>query len=166
MGVSGCGKTTLGRALAGALGWRFVEGDSLHSPASVAKMAAGIPLDDDDRRPFLERVARALCEHRQSGVVVSCSALKRSYRDAIRARAGVVTFVLPRLDPAALTERLEQRIDHFMPAALLESQLAAFEPPEPDEAAIVVEGAAPTAVQVAQVLAARLREAARTTADE
>ena len=154
MGVSGCGKTTLGRALAAALGWRFIEGDTLHSPASVAKMAAGNPLDDDDRRPFLERVAQALAEHPQSGIVVSCSALKRSYRDSIRRRAGTVTFVLPRLERASLAARLAQRSDHFMPAALLESQLATFEPPEPDEAAVVVDGAAPTAVQVAQVLAA------------
>ena len=77
MGVSGSGKSTLGRALAETLGWHFIDGDTLHPPANVAKMAAGIPLDDSDRRPFLERVAQAIAEHRRAGVVVACSALRR-----------------------------------------------------------------------------------------
>jgi carbohydrate kinase (thermoresistant glucokinase family) len=100
-------------------------------------------------------VADALVAARPSGgAVVSCSALKRAYRDLIRARAGAVTFVWPRLDRAALAARLEQRRDHYMPAALLDSQLAAFEPPAEDEHAIVVDGAEPTAVQAAQARAA------------
>jgi gluconokinase len=153
MGVSGCGKSTLGRALADALGWRFVEGDTLHPTANIAKMAAGIALEDEDRRPFLERVARVIAEEPQSGVVVSCSALKRSYRDFIRAHSAPVTFVLPVLDRDRLFERLARRHNHFMPAALLESQLLALERPEPDEHPILVDGAATTDAQVAQALA-------------
>jgi carbohydrate kinase (thermoresistant glucokinase family) len=152
MGVSGCGKSTLARALGQRLGWRFVEGDTLHPPANVAKMAAGIALDDDDRMPFLEAVAQSLVESQGRGVVVSCSALKRRYRDLIRARAGAVTFVLPDLTRAQLAARLAQRHDHFMPASLLDSQLATLEPPGPDESALRVDGAAPTATQVAAIL--------------
>jgi carbohydrate kinase (thermoresistant glucokinase family) len=154
MGVSGCGKTTLGRELAAALGVPFVEGDTLHPPANVAKMRAGIALDDRDRKPFLERVADALATAGPRGVVVSCSALKRSYRDLIRARAGAVTFVWPRLERAVLAARLNQRRDHYMPASLLDSQLATLEPPAADERAIEIDGAEPTSAQVAHALAA------------
>jgi carbohydrate kinase (thermoresistant glucokinase family) len=153
MGVSGCGKSTLGRELAPALGVAFVEGDALHSEANVAKMRAGVPLDDRDRKPFLESVAAAIVAARE-GVVVSCSALKRSYRDLIRARAGDVTFVWLDLERNELAARLARRHDHYMPASLLDSQLAALEPPGPDEHAIVIDGAKTTAAQVAQVLAA------------
>jgi carbohydrate kinase (thermoresistant glucokinase family) len=154
MGVSGCGKSTLGRELAAALGSEFVEGDALHPPANVAKMRAGVPLEDRDREPFLLRVADAIRAAKPHGAVVSCSALKRSYRDLIRDRAGAVTFVWPRADRAVLAVRLAQRRDHYMPASLLDSQLAALEPPVADERAIEVDGAAPTAAQVAAVLAA------------
>jgi carbohydrate kinase (thermoresistant glucokinase family) len=154
MGVSGCGKTTLGRELAAALGVPFVEGDTLHPEANVAKMRAGIPLDDSDREPFLKRVADALVAAGPRGAVVSCSALKRSYRDLIRARAGDVTFVWLRLERAALAARLKQRRDHYMPASLLDSQLAALEPPAEDEHAIVLDGAEPTVAQAARALAA------------
>jgi len=153
MGVSGCGKTTLGRELAAALDVPFVEGDALHPPANVAKMSAGIPLDDSDREPFLTRVAEALVAARPRGAVVSCSALKRSYRDLIRERAGAVTFVWPRLPRAELAARLTQRRDHYMPVSLLDSQLAALEPPAEDEHAIVLDGAEPTAAQAAHALA-------------
>ena len=158
MGVSGCGKSTLGRALAERLGWRFVEGDTLHPSANVEKMRAGIALDDADRRPFLDAVAQALVDARtaspHSGVVASCSALKRGYRDRIRARAGAVTFVMPELTRAQLATRLARRTDHFMPATLLDSQLAALEPPGADEQAIRIDGSASTDAQVMQVLAA------------
>jgi carbohydrate kinase (thermoresistant glucokinase family) len=154
MGVSGCGKSTLGRSLAAALGVPFVEGDTLHPEANVAKMRAGIPLDDADRGPFLERVAAAIAAE-PAGVVVSCSALKRAYRDLVRARAGRrVTFVWPKLERAALAARLAARRDHYMPASLLDSQLATLEPPAADERAIVIDGAAPTPAQVAQLLIA------------
>ncbi|MEP6883227.1 MAG: gluconokinase [Gammaproteobacteria bacterium] len=154
MGVSGCGKSTLGRALAAALDWRFVEGDALHPPANIVKMAAGIPLQDEDRWPFLEHVAQAIIAGRPSGMVVSCSALKRSYRDFLRERVGKVTFLLPVTDRERLVARLAQRPHHFMPVSLLDSQLATLESPAADEAAILVDGAAATDAQVAYVLAA------------
>jgi carbohydrate kinase (thermoresistant glucokinase family) len=156
MGPSGCGKSTLGQSLAAALGWRFVEGDTLHPASNVAKMSAGIPLDDVDRRPFLQRVGEVCASEGAAGVVISCSALKRSHRDLIRSRAGQVSviFVLPVLDRDTLMMRLMQRKHHFMPAALLDSQLAALEPPGPDERAILIDGAAVTADQARQTLAA------------
>jgi gluconokinase len=153
MGVSGSGKSTLGPALAAGLGWPFVDGDTLHPPANVAKMAAGIALDDADRRPFLERVAQVITEQRQAGVVVACSALRRSYRDFLRARAGPVIFVLPVLERETLAARLAGRQDHFMPSALLDSQLGVLEFPEPDERVILVDGNDSTERQAGQALA-------------
>lgn len=150
MGVSGAGKTTLARALAVRLGWPFVEGDALHPPGNIAKMAAGIPLSDEDRLPFLENVAAVLAS--EEAVVVSCSALKRRYRDLIRARAGGVCFVLPLLDRAELKARLRMRSGHFMPPALLDSQLAALEMPDVDEHAILIDGTPGVETQVARVL--------------
>lgn len=152
MGVSGCGKSTLGRALAETLGWRFIEGDALHPPNNIAKMAAGLPLDDADRQPFLENVANAIAAARGGGVVVSCSALKRAYRDLIRVRAGQVTFVLPLLDRAALSARMARRPGHFMPLALLDSQLATLELPDQEEQAILIDGTAPVTTQVVRTL--------------
>jgi gluconokinase len=152
MGVSASGKTTLGEALAAALNWRFVEGDTLHPPDNIARMSAGIPLDDEARRPFLAAVAGLIAAERQHGVVVTCSALKRSYRDLIRARGGDVTFVLPLVPRTVLATRLARRRGHFMPASLLESQLATLELPGPDEDAIVVDGTAATELQIEQVL--------------
>jgi carbohydrate kinase (thermoresistant glucokinase family) len=151
MGVSGSGKSTLGPALADALGWAFVEGDALHPPANIAKMAAGTPLDDEDRRPVLENVARAIVA-RPAGVVVSCSALKRAYRDLIRSIAGGVTFVLPTLNREQLLTRMANRPGHFMPMTLLDSQLATLELPGADEGAIQVRGELPTEAQVEWVL--------------
>lgn len=157
MGVSGSGKTTLATLLAARLGWRFVEGDALHPPAYVAKMAAGIALTDEDRLPFLERVADTLRDDAHGGVVASCSALKRSYRDLIRARAGAVRFVLPMVDRDRLDARMQARSGHFMPPALLASQLATLELPDRDEDAILVDGALDVDAQVAFVLAALAR---------
>jgi len=154
MGVSGCGKTTLGSALADALGWRFVEGDDLHPRENVEKMAAGIPLTDEDRAPFLRNVADAIAADRGHGVIAACSALKRSYRDLIRSRAGAVTFVLPQVDSARLTARMAHRPGHFMPVSLLPSQLATLEMPGADEQVIVIDGDAPVSAQVAKVIAA------------
>ena len=153
MGVSGCGKSTLAQALARRLGLPFIEGDALHPQTNIAKMAAGMPLDDADRKPFLEAVADALCTE-PAGAVASCSALKRDYRDLIRARAGRVVFVVPLLDRAALTGRLAGRQDHFMPPTLLDSQLATLELPTTDESAIHLDGLQSTAAQVDAVLAA------------
>jgi carbohydrate kinase (thermoresistant glucokinase family) len=140
MGVTGSGKSTLGQALARALGWQFVEGDSLHPAANLKKMAAGIPLDDQDRVPFLENVAQALAASRPHGMVVSCSALKRSYRDRIRAGDPNALFVLPLLTRAQLQGRLQGRAGHFMPASLLDSQLATLEPLRADELSIQIPG--------------------------
>ncbi len=153
MGVSGSGKSTLGRALADRLGWAFVEGDDQHPPANIAKMAAGIPLDDADRAPFLANVGAAMAAAGDAGVVAACSALKRRYRDAIRQRVGDVAFVLPMLDKAALAARMGHRSGHFMPASLLDSQLAALELPAADEDAILVDGTAAIEAQAAQAIA-------------
>ena len=152
MGVSGSGKTTLGRALAARLGVPFVEGDDLHPQSNVRKMAAGQPLDDADRQPFLENVAKQLIAHGDSGVVISCSALKRSYRDLLRARAGEISFVLPQVGREELLRRLAARPGHFMPASLLDSQLATLEPPGPDEHGIAIEGSFNVSQQIEQVL--------------
>ena len=141
MGVSGSGKTTLGGRLAAALGYTFVEGDDLHPPANIAKMSAGIALTDDDRWPWLDRVAEWIKALNATGCVVSCSALKRAYRDHIRDRAGVaVTFVHPEVDMQILGFRMRDRPGHYMPPSLLDSQWAALERPDPDEAAIRLNG--------------------------
>jgi gluconokinase len=154
MGVSGCGKSTLGMALATALGVPFIEGDDMHPPANVEKMRRGEPLDDRDREPFLGKVADALAAAGPRGGVATCSALKRAYRDLIRRRAGAVTFVWPRADRAVIALRMQRRRDHYMPVTLLDSQLATLEAPAADEHVIEVDGAAPTAAQVATVLTA------------
>lgn len=147
MGVSGCGKSTVGALLAGRLGWPFAEGDDFHPAANVAKMHSGHPLDDDDRWPWLAKVAAWVDERLDtvSGGVITCSALKRKYRDVIR-RDGVV-FVYLHGTHQQIADRLTARHGHFMPAALLDSQFAALEEPAPDENALRVEiGDNPTAL--------------------
>jgi gluconokinase len=153
MGVSGAGKSTLGRGLATSLNWPFVEGDTLHPAANIAKMSAGMTLDDADRQPFLQRVAEVCRDGRAAGIVVSCSALKRRYRDLIRSIAGGITFVLPVVNRDVLLERLAHRQNHFMPASLLDSQLDSLELPGPEEAVIIVDGSASTEAQVQRVIA-------------
>ncbi|WP_439592846.1 gluconokinase [Microbacterium sp.] len=143
MGVSGAGKSTVAAALAAALGGAYIDADDLHPAENVAKMAAGVPLDDGDRMPWLRLVGGALAEDRL--VVVACSALRRTYRDVLRDAASRVFFVHLDVDPAVLSARLAQRTDHFMPASLLASQLATLEPLDADEAGIVVDAAAPLA---------------------
>lgn len=154
MGASGSGKTTLATALAERLRVAFVEGDALHPPANVAKMSAGIPLDDEDRAPFLDAVARALQSAGPEGIVVSCSALKRRYRDRIRAIAGAVAFVLPIVPRDVLVERMRGRSGHYMPTSLLQSQLATLEPLQPDEPGLTLDGTMGVEDQVAAVVAA------------
>lgn len=147
MGVASCGKTTVGEALAVQLGARFVEGDRLHAAESVAKMSAGIPLTDDDRWPWLGRVGDAL--KGDQGCIASCSALKVIYRDAIRAHAGrPVAFILLHGSREVLAERIAMRKGHFMPASLLDSQLATLEIPGGDERAIEIDVALPVQEQV------------------
>ncbi|WP_082975766.1 gluconokinase [Mycobacterium sp. E2238] len=132
MGVSGSGKSTVGMALARRLRVPFVDADTLHPPANIAKMASGEPLDDDDRYPWLETVGQWLAGHREGGVV-SCSALKRKYRDQLRAHCPQVEFLHLAGSPALISARLAARTAHFMPAALLRSQFDALEPLGPGE---------------------------------
>lgn len=136
MGVSGSGKTSVGAALADALGLSFVDADALHPAANVAKMAAGIPLDDDDRAPWLDAVGRVLAA---GPVVVACSALKRAYRDRLRAAAPDLQLVFLDGGRELLAMRMVGRPDHFMPASLLDSQLATLERPSSDEHPMTVD---------------------------
>lgn len=141
MGVSGSGKTTTGQALADLLGWPFVEGDSFHPAANVEKMAKGIPLDDDDRAPWLRALADqiAASELRGESTVMGCSSLKRTYRDILRGGAPKVRFLHIHGPRDLLAERLNHRAGHFFPPKLLESQLATLEPLQPDEDGVVVD---------------------------
>ena len=135
MGVSGAGKSVVGSLLAEALGVAFLEGDDLHPADNVRRMAQGIPLTDDDRRGWLTEIAARLAAARRSGagLVVSCSALKRAYRDQLRGADPEIRFVHLTGDPALIAQRLSRRPGHFMPATLLDSQLATLEIPAPDE---------------------------------
>lgn len=142
MGVSGCGKSTIGALVATELGLPFTDGDSLHPLENIAKMAAGIPLDDADRAPWLAVVGRELASS-ANGLVVACSALKRSYREAILAEAPDAVFLHLDGSREVLASRMEGRSGHFMPAALLDSQLAALEAPGDDEPAVVIDISAP-----------------------
>jgi len=168
MGVSGSGKTTLAISLAEALGWDFLEGDDLHPAANVGRMAHGIPLTDADRRPWLEAIGRWIDVHSAAGAsaVVSCSALRRSYRDVLRAGRPGVRFCHVAVDPDLLAERLSRRRGHYMPASLLASQLATLEPLEPDEPGVVVDGdGTPDAVLHAALVALGLEEAGHSADD-
>jgi gluconokinase len=139
MGVAGSGKTLIGAAFARALGLDFVEGDDYHPSENVKRMSSGIPLTDEDRAEWLHSLAARLREAKETGtgLVMSCSALKRSYRDILRDKAGKPRFVFLKGEPALIAERLAGRRGHFMPPALLESQFAALEEPSPDEDAWV-----------------------------
>ena len=140
MGPSGSGKSTVGRALAERIGARFVDADDLHPLTNVEKMAAGIPLDDADRMPWLAVVGAALSD--ADHIVIACSALRRVYRDAIRAQAPDAFFAELSVSRAALEARVRSRGDHFMPASLVESQLQTWEPLESDERGISVDESA------------------------
>jgi len=161
MGVSGCGKTTIGRWLAARLGVPFLDADDLHSPANIARMRAGTPLTDADRRPWLDAVAIRLAEADDAGdgVVVACSALKRAYRDHLRAAAPGLRLVHLAGPAATIHRRLEARSGHFMPAGMLESQLATLDPPAADERPIVID-IAPPPDEIAASIARALNAAA------
>ncbi|MBS3979628.1 MAG: gluconokinase [Rhodobacteraceae bacterium] len=136
MGVSGCGKSSVGEALSARLGIPYFDGDDLHTPDAVARMRDGIALTDADRWPWLDRVAAVLRD--KAPVIIGCSALKRAYRDRIReGAAGPVTFVHLAGSRALIAARMGARTGHYMPTTLLDSQFAALEPPGPEEAITV-----------------------------
>lgn len=155
MGVSGCGKTTIGRALAARLGWAFQEGDALHPPENVAKMAGGAPLTDADRAPWLRKIAAVIDGWRQANAsgLVTCSALKRAYRDILIGDRDVRLVYLCG-DTATIAARLAARRDHFMPPGLLASQFATLEPPGNDERPVIAMINRPSAEIVAELAAA------------
>jgi gluconokinase len=155
IGVCGCGKTTIGQALAQKLGWRFLDADDFHPETNVAKMASGMPLTDDDRWPWFDRIVVEMHRVSRAGehAVVACSALKQAYRNRLAA-GGDVRVVYLKGDAATIEPRLLRRAGHFMPASLLASQFATLE--EPTEA-IVVDIREPVAAQVAAITRA-LRE--------
>lgn len=153
MGVSGSGKSTVATLLAGRLDWDFVEGDDVHPAANVAKMAAGTPLTDEDRAPWLAEIARLVEDRVAAGasVVVTCSALRRRYRDVLR-RDDLV-FVHLAGSHEVLAARVAARTGHFMPKALLDSQLEALEPLEEDERHLTVDVARPPIEEIDAIVA-------------
>ena len=160
-GVSGSGKTTVGALLAGRLGWVFEDGDALHPAANVAKMRAGHPLTDEDRRPWLEAIGEWIDQRIAAGqsAVVACSALKRAYRDTLRAGRPGLLVVFLAIGYETARARLAARRGHFFPARLLDSQFRDLEPPEPDEPVLVLDASRPPAGLVAGI-AARIKPGA------
>jgi len=157
MGVTGAGKSTVLPYLAGLMKAASAEGDSFHSAANVEKMRAGVPLDDDDRRPWLRSIADWIGAREGEGVdaVVTCSALRRPYRDALRVGHRSVRFVHLEVPPATLDRRVKTRTAHFMPASLLTSQLEALEPLSGDEPGFAI-GADRSPAELADEIARRL----------
>lgn len=159
MGVAGSGKTTIARALARREGWRLVEGDDFHPPANVAKMASGTPLTDEDRWPWLRAIADEIDAIRVRGAsaVVTCSALRRAYRDILVGGQPGVVLVYLQGPKELISRRLAARKGHFMPPALLDSQFATLEEPGADERPIVISVASPPD-EVAAEVSRQLRE--------
>jgi len=143
MGVSASGKSTVGARLATRLGVPFTDADDLHPPENIDKMRSGLPLDDADREPWLDRVGSTLADAPGDGIVVACSSLRRAYRDRLLRSAPATRFIHLHLSEAALAERAGSRSGHFMPAALLASQLETLEAPTSDEPALIVDADAP-----------------------
>lgn len=143
MGVTGSGKSTVGEALARRLDVPYADADEFHSSANIAKMSAGTPLDDDDRLPWLQAIGAWLAEHADTGAVVTCSALRRAYRDTLREQAPDVEFVHLDGDRDVVRRRVAGREEHFMPASLVDSQFATLEPLGADEHGFVLDLAAP-----------------------
>ena len=160
MGVSGSGKTSAAREINRQLGWEYIEGDDLHPEANVAKMAAGHPLDDEDRWPWLRRIAQVIGEREAAGtsLVITCSALKRSYRDLLRDGHPSVWFAHMEVSQQVLADRLAKRQGHYMPPSLLDSQLATLEPLAEDEPGDAIAGDIPLAESVTELLSDLKRE--------
>ncbi|MDV8065051.1 gluconokinase [Rhodococcus sp. IEGM 1366] len=157
MGVSGSGKSTVGGMIAGAMGWDLQEGDDLHPQANIEKMATGHPLNDDDRWPWLDKIAHWITQHTDAGQpgIVTCSALKRSYRDILRGENVVFVHLAGSRDQ--IGQRLTARLDHYMPPSLLDSQISTLEPIDPDEQAIIIDvGGSP--VEIVEEILRRLEE--------
>ncbi|MFF7699981.1 gluconokinase [Streptomyces lydicus] len=160
MGVAGTGKTTIGPLVAAGLGVPYAEGDDFHPPANIAKMSAGVPLDDADRGPWLDAIGAWAHGRAGRGGVVSSSALKRSYRDRLRAAAPGAVFLHLTGDRALIEARMAGRKGHFMPAALLDSQFATLEPLGDDEAGVAVDvSGTPQEIAARAVAALRARNA-------
>ena len=152
MGVSGCGKSTVGERLGARTRIPFIEGDTLHPPRNVALMAAGTPLTDEDRAGWLDDIAsRFGALEADAGLIISCSALKRKYRDRLRAACPDLRFIHLHGDKTLLEQRLQYRTGHYMPPSLLTSQLQTLEPPSSDEPAITLDIALPTDQLVEQI---------------
>ena len=162
MGVSGSGKSTTAAELVRLLGWDFAEGDEFHPPRNVELMRAGTPLTDEDRWPWLRSLAAWIGEHERAGrcAVVTCSALKRSYRDLLREGHPSVWFAHVTAEAELIHDRVEHRSGHYMPPSLLGSQLATLEPLQPDEPGALVPGAG-TVTEVAEQVLAELRAQGR-----
>ena len=152
MGVAGCGKSVVGNALAAALGAIFVEGDGLHPPENVARMASGEPLTDVLRQGWLDAIGRQIAASAGSGesVVAACSALKRSYRERLRGFCQDIVFIYLEIDPATAKRRVGNRKGHFMPASLVDSQFAILEAPAAEERALTLDGTRPVAKLVTE----------------
>ncbi len=161
MGVAGSGKSAVGAALAARLGAVYLDGDDLHPPANIEKMSRGEPLTDEDRWPWLTLVGQRLANP-QGTLIIGCSALKRRYRDHIRAQAGApVIFVHLAGSRELIARRMGARSGHFMPTSLIDSQFSALEPPEADESAVTVDIDAPLD-DIVGAIAARLEDAGPT----
>lgn len=145
MGVAGCGKTSVAAAIAAHIGGRLIEGDAFHPPANIAKMRAGIPLDDSDRHDWLERLGVELAAGVAAGErpVLACSALKRRYRDQLRRAVPALGFVFLELSRSAAAERVARRADHFMPASLVDSQFSALESPSGEDGVATLDATLP-----------------------
>jgi carbohydrate kinase (thermoresistant glucokinase family) len=156
MGVSGSGKSTVGKALAARLDWAFQEGDDLHPSANVARMSAGVALTDDDRAPWLAAVGDWIdrCIANGGGGVITCSALKAAYRRTLTKGRPAVGLVYLESSPSLIAARIAKRSGHFMPASLIDSQFADLEPPGPEEDVVVVAADLPTDAQVDVVIKA------------
>jgi len=154
-GVAGSGKTTVGALLAGRLGWQFADADTFHPEANIAKMRAGVPLADADRQPWLHAITDWMDERIATGqsAVVTCSALKRAYRDQLLIGRPAATMIFLQVSRAVLEQRLMARHGHFFPEQLLDSQLAALEPPAPDERVRTVLADGDSAQTAAQIIA-------------